>query len=132
MIVVARGWPVVTPATPSFSDVPTTNPFYGYIETAQARMGVISGYGTMRTFRPEQHVTRGQISKMIVSAFAWAINTAGGPHFTDVPASDPFYGFVETAFNHNVISGYGDRTFRPGNPVTRAQLSKMLYAALGQ
>jgi hypothetical protein len=71
------------------------------------------------------------LSKMIVSAFGWAINTSGGPHFTDVPAGDPFYGFVETAFNHNVVSGYGT-VFRPGNPVTRAQLSKMLYAALGQ
>jgi hypothetical protein len=129
MIVVARGWPVVAPVTPSFSDVPASNPFYGYIETARAH-GVISGYSD-RTFRPNSTVTRGQLSKMIVSAFGWAINTSGGPHFTDVPASDPFYGFVETAFNHNVVSGYGT-VFRPGNPVTRAQLSKMLYAALGQ
>jgi hypothetical protein len=129
MIVVARGWPVITPATPSFSDVPASNPFYGYIETARAH-GVISGYSD-GTFRPNNTVTRAQLSKMIVGAFAWPINTTGGPHFTDVPATDPFYGFVETAFNHNVISGYGT-VFRPGNPVTRAQLSKMLYAALNQ
>ena len=76
-------------------------------------------------------MTRAQISKMIVTAWAWTINTTGGPHFTDVPPSDPFYGFVETAFNRAIISGYGT-TFRPGNDVTRAQLSKMLYQALHQ
>jgi hypothetical protein len=67
---------------------------------------------------------------MVVSAFGWAANTTGGPHFTDVPRSDPFYSYIETAFNHTVISGYGDGTFRPGNPVTRAQLSKILYQAM--
>jgi hypothetical protein len=129
MIVVARGWAVVTPPTPSFSDVPPSNPFYGYVETAKAH-NVISGYAD-GTFRPNNTVTRGQISKMIVTAFGWAINTSGGPHFTDVPTSNPFYGFIETAFNRAVISGYGT-TFLPNNAVTRAQLSKMLYQALNQ
>ncbi|HMA32892.1 MAG TPA: S-layer homology domain-containing protein [Chloroflexia bacterium] len=129
MIVVARGWPVTTPATPSFADVPASNPFYGYVETARAH-GVISGYAD-GTFRPNNTVTRAQISKMVVTAFGWAINTTGGPHFADVPPTDPFYGYIETAYNHSIVSGYGT-TFRPGNNVTRAQLSKMLYGAMNQ
>ncbi len=128
IIVVARGWSLANPARPSFTDVPTSYPFYRYIETAKSH-GVISGYSD-GTFRPGNTVTRGQICKMVVSAFGWAITTAGGPHFSDVPRADPFYSYVETAVNHNVVSGYGDGTFRPGNPVTRAQLSKILYQAM--
>ncbi|MFL5731794.1 MAG: S-layer homology domain-containing protein [Chloroflexia bacterium] len=133
MTVTALGWPLVTPASPTFRDVPATNPFYSYIETAKSH-GVISGYSCGANcfdFRPNNNVTRGQTCKIIVTAFAWPINTAGGPHFTDVPATDPFYNYVETAFNRAIVSGYGT-TFRPGNSITRAQVSKMLYLSLTQ
>ena len=62
----------------------------------------------------------------------WATNLAGGPHFTDVPSSNPFYVFVETAYNHSIISGYSDSTFRPGNNATRGQISKIVYQAITQ
>ena len=57
-------------------------------------------------------------------ARAWTIDTQGGPHFTDVPQSDTFYGFIETALNKGVISGYADHTFRPGNSATRGRLPR--------
>ena len=136
MVTIALGWPVVTPATPSFRDVPTSNSFYSYVETVKAH-GVISGYPCGSAgepcpgayFRPNNNVTRAQSSKMIVIAFGWPINTSGGPHFTDVPANDGFYPYVETAFNYAIVTGYGTE-FRPNNNVTRAQLSKMLYQAM--
>ena len=128
MIVLSEGWPINTTGGPHFVDVPSSNPFYGFIETAYNR-GVISGYSD-HTFRWGSNVTRGQAAKIIVAARGWLINTTGGPHFTDVPASNPFYPFIETAFNRGIISGYGDGTFRWGSDVTRAQLSKVLYLAL--
>ena len=57
---------------------------------------------------------------------------SGGPHFTDVPTTDPFYAFVETAYNHTIISGYSDGTFRPGANATRGQISKIVYSAITQ
>jgi hypothetical protein len=69
---------------------------------------------------------------MIVYAFGWALNTPRGPHFSDVPTSNPFYAYIETAFNRAIITGYADGTFRPNASVTRAQLSKMLYLAMNQ
>jgi len=124
MAVLSAGWPLYTPPTPSFIDVPTNDPFYGYIETAHQH-GIISGYAN-NTFRPGNLVTRGQTTKIVVGFKGWAINTTGGPHFTDVPANNPFYQWVETAYNKGVISGYADHTFRWGNNVTRAQLAKVL------
>ena len=100
--------------------MPAEQPFYTFIETA-FNHGIISGYAD-GTFRPGANVTRGQFRKIIVGAQGWAIDTSGGPHFSDVPPSNPFYAFVETAFNHGIISGYADGTFRPA-PTPRAARS---------
>ena len=51
------------------------------------------------------------------------------PTFRDVPVSNAFYQYIETAYSHNIISGYVDGTFRPGNNVTRAQLCKIVVLA---
>jgi len=130
LIVLARSWPIDTTGGPHFTDVPPTSPFYGFVETAYNH-GAISGYSD-GTFRPGADVTRGQLTKIIVTAQGWSIDTIGGPHFTDVPPAAPFYGFVETAYNHGVISGYADGTFRPGSTATRGQITKIVYGALNQ
>ena len=92
------------------------------IETAYNH-GIISGYAD-GMFRWGNNVTRGQLSKIIVLAEGWTIDTTGGPHFTDVPTTSLFYGYIETAFNHQIISGYADGTFHPVNSATRGQISK--------
>src|SRR5205823_13896571 len=67
--------------------------------------------------------------------------------FQDVPSTQPFFGYIEAAYAHNIISGYtgngsyinpctglveqtGLLYFRPCNTATRAQLSKMIYLAI--
>jgi uncharacterized protein (UPF0264 family) len=123
IIVLGAGLTINTAGGPHFSDVPASNPFYTFIETLYNR-GAISGYAD-GTFRPNNDVTRGQTAKIITGAFQWPINTANGPTFSDVPASDPFYAFVQTVYNRGVISGYADNTFRPNNNITRAQIAKI-------
>jgi hypothetical protein len=127
IMVLAEGWPVEC-ATQHFSDVPPNNVFYCYIETAYNH-GIISGYAD-GTFRPGNNVTRGQLCKIIVLAEEWPVDTSGGPHFSDVPEGSAFYDYVETAYNHAIISGYADGTFRPGNPATRGQICKIVYNAI--
>ncbi len=121
--------PTVTPTTcvMNFSDVPTANPFYDFIYCLYCR-GAITGYKD-GTFRPYDTTTRGQVTKMMVIAFDMPINTTGGPHFTDVPVSYVFYPYVETANNTGLITGYSDKTFHPGDDVTRGQLAKIVVQA---
>ena len=128
IVVGGEGWAFVTPTTAHFSDVPAGSTFYAFIETALAH-GIISGYSD-GTFRPSNPVTRGQLSKIIVGAQGWPVNLSGAPHFGDVAAANIFYPAIETAFNHGIISGYNDGTFRPGNPATRGQIAKIVYLAL--
>ena len=153
MVVLAAGWPLVNPPSPTFRDVPPGSTFYPFIETAAAR-GVISGYNCGgpgepcpgRYFRPANNVTRAQTAKMVVVSRAWPVIVPGSPRFADVPydpSNTSLYAYVETAASRGIISGYpcggpgepcdGQNRpyYRPGNSVTRAQLSKMLSSALG-
>ena len=39
------------------------------------------------------------------------------------------YQYIETLVARGIVGGYADGTFRPGNPVTRGQLTKFIYNA---
>lgn len=64
-------WQLIYPSTATFTDVPTNNTFFPYVETAVAK-GVISGYECGgpgepcpgRYFRTQLEATRAQISKI--------------------------------------------------------------------
>jgi hypothetical protein len=123
--------PTVTqsPCAITFTDVLPTDYFYEHVRCLYCR-GAISGYAD-NTFRPYNNITRGQTCKIVVIAFEIPINTQNGPHFTDVPPDHPFYEWVETAYNEEIVAGYDDGTFRPYNNVTRGQLVKIVCNAAG-
>ncbi len=150
MVALASRWVVLLPPTPDFADVPTSSPFYAYVEKAYI-MGVISGYACggpgepcddqqRPYFRPNAGVTRAQIAKILVLAEHFPTDTSGGPHFVDVPPAHPFYDPVETAYHHGLMSGYACGAagepcpglyLRPYGSATRGQISKMIYEAIG-
>ena len=63
MFVSAMGWSEIYPPAPTFSDVPADLWAYGYVELA-ASYAVIGGYDD-GTFRPNNLITRAQVSKML-------------------------------------------------------------------
>ena len=127
IIVLLYGWPLLNPTQGHFSDVPPGSAYYTVIETAYAR-GIISGYAD-GTFLPNALVNRGQISKIVTLAAGWTPLAPTQGHFGDVPPTSPYYSSVETALAHGILSGYGDGSFRPGNPATRGQVAKIAYLA---
>jgi hypothetical protein len=50
--------------------------------------------------------------------------------FTDVDAGHPYSTAVSDLFARGVVSGYADGSFRPENPMLRAQFAKMIVGAL--
>jgi hypothetical protein len=121
--------PTATPCPINFSDVHPSDYFYTAVQYLYCR-GIISGYSD-GTFRPYNNTTRAQLCKIIVLAQGWSLLDPPNPTFSDVPRTNVFYQYIETAVSHNIISGYSDGTFRPGNDVTRAQLSKIIVLARG-
>jgi len=67
MIVLAKGWALLFPEPPSFTDVPSDYWGFGFIEAVRAQ-GVVAGYAD-HTFRPGNEATRSQLSKMLSTAF---------------------------------------------------------------
>lgn len=128
IVVLGEGWPLYSPPRPTFNDVFPADWHYQYIETANFH-GIITGYGD-GAFRPQNNITRGQLSKVIVLASLWSLLDPEVPHFIDVPRGSTFYTYIETAYAHQIISGYGDGSFRPQLNATRGQYCKMLYVAL--
>jgi hypothetical protein len=93
-------------------------------------------------FRPNNNVTRGQLSKIVVVAAGWSLLNPATPSFADVLPGTAFYPFVETAYCKGIISGYncggagepcdtGNRPyFRQYNNAVRAQIAKIVHGAM--
>jgi hypothetical protein len=125
----AQNWPLITPATARFRDVPPTFWGFSYVETAAA-MGLIDGYAD-GGFHPVAPISRGQVAKLIARAAGWPAPPPGAPQrFRDVPPSHWAFPYVTQAAAHGLLSGYADGTFQPERGATRAQMSKILYALL--
>ncbi|MBB4824985.1 hypothetical protein HNO89_002211 [Sporosarcina luteola] len=55
---------------------------------------------------------------------------ASAPQFSDVPASKHFAEAVYELAGRNIIGGYPDGTFKPGNPITRGQAAAIIAKML--
>jgi murein DD-endopeptidase MepM/ murein hydrolase activator NlpD len=117
------------PCGMSFSDLPDTHWAYTYISYLYCR-SVVAGFPD-GTFRPDDYPSRGLFTKWITLGLGWNLYNPYFPTFTDVASGSDFYQYVETAHLRGIINGYTDGTFRPDNPVTRAQAAKMLSLAKG-
>jgi len=66
IVVLGAAWPLITPPSPTFTDVAPSTVFYGFIETA-VRHGAVGGYSD-GTFHPSATAFRGQIAKIVYLA----------------------------------------------------------------
>jgi hypothetical protein len=108
----------------SFGDVPTTNPFYRFIETLLHR-GVTSGCSAT-DYCPLSNTTRGQMAPFVLVAkegAGYLPPACTTPVFADVPANNPFCRFVEELARRNVVTGCGGGNYCPNDPVTREQMA---------
>ncbi len=129
-----------TPCHLQFTDVPVGSTFYPYIHCL-ACLGIINGYSD-GTFKPNNQVTRGQLSK-IVSNSARFSDPQPNQMFQDVPLGSIFQVFIGRLASRGYIKGYpcggpgepcqpGNMPyFRPGNNATRGQISKIDANAAG-
>ena len=92
-----------------------------------ADKNIVSGIGN-NMFNPNGLVTREQLAKIVVGAFAPTAE-AGAIDFTDVNNGDWYYEFIAKAKNSGIVSGMGDGTFGVGKNVTRQDMCVMIYNA---
>ena len=102
----------------SFNDVPASHwaaNYIGYME----QFGIVTGYAD-GSFRPDAPVTRAEFAA-IASRFEKL--TEGTMSFADVPATYWAASYINFAATRGWVNGYADGTFRPENPITRAEVA---------
>ncbi len=97
------------------------------IEIMAAR-GIVRGM-TPQLFAPDDTVTRGQFTAMLVRTLGLT-GDARGVKFTDLPADYWCAADVAVAVKAGLVSGYGNGLFGPNDPITREQMAAMLVRAL--
>ena len=92
--------------------------------------GLMLGVSDTR-FAPNQALSRAMLVTVLYRLADEPDVTADNP-FTDVPAGQWYTNAVIWAAANGIVSGFGDGTFRPNEPATRAQAAVMLcgYAKL--
>ncbi|WP_342372361.1 S-layer homology domain-containing protein [Propioniciclava soli] len=124
------GSPDVTlPATPTFTDVPRSHPFFREIEW-MASTGVTTGYGD-GTYRPDAPVNRDAMAAFF-SRLSERSGFDGYPArdvspFGDVTPDTQFYAEMAWMYDAGISTGYPDRTYRPVTPVLRDAMAAFMY-----
>jgi len=89
-------------------------------------LGYMGGVSSTH-FAPNAVLTRGMLATILYAMEDRPDVTENAP-FTDVPAGQWYTNAVAWAAANGIAGGFGDGTFRPNEPVTRAQAAVMLRA----
>lgn len=95
-------------------------------------LGVIEGYGNHK-FGPNDTLTRAQACAIIVRAMLTdeEIFRDYNDTFVDVNWNDWYRSYVDTAYRHSYMHGYGKGYFGPTDQVTYAQFATIITNVLG-
>jgi hypothetical protein len=111
----------------SFSDV-TTDAWYNNAISTAAMAGILNGY-TDGTFQPNQSITRAEFAAIAARFLSSEVEDNGVARFSDISGH-----WAEDSINRAVaagwINGYTDGTFRPDQPITRAEVVSVINSML--
>ena len=119
---------VETPWNNPFADVSERGWYYEAVRFAQER-GLMNGYSNGR-FGANDTLSRAQLAQIL-------FNKEGRPgvdyllDFSDVGGRSWYAEAVRWAASQGIVSGYGNGTFGPNDPITREQLAVMLWRYSG-
>jgi len=90
------------------------------------QVGMISDGYADGSWRPWNNIPRNQFTKMAVEAYKIPLKNPATPTFTDVPASDLYYQYIEGAKAAGLINGVGGGKFAPDATITREQAAAII------
>ena len=117
--------------TPTFRDI--ANDIYASEIKEAVSLGFVAGFAQDNTFRPQVAVTREELVSLVLEGLKgipganikFPTNISLRP-YSDVDTSRWSAAKVQFARDNNIVSGYKDGTFKPTQPVTRAELMAVL------
>lgn len=115
---------------PEYPPVMDTNP-----ALLDGDMGIAYVYGRSATqFAPNASITRGEVAAILFRLMSENAKTryySNVNAFSDVESTAWYNEAISTLVEASVLGGYGDGTFRPDQPVTRAELATIIVRVQG-
>ena len=112
----------------TFEDVKTDYWFYKEVETLY-NIGIVDGTDEHK-FAPDAPVSRAEFAVM-AARFA-GLDYEGGNIFEDVPAGHWAYSYINAAANAGWVEGYPDGSFRPDEPISRAEVVRLVNGMINR
>ncbi len=97
---------------------------------ALSNRGIVNGVGNYR-FAPDRAITRAEAVAMIVKAYKPAAKPASLRRFKDMSSNHWAAEFVQKAVQQGWVNGYPNGSFKPDEPITRAQMAVLIGKAEG-
>jgi hypothetical protein len=114
-------------ATPAYSDM-NASQWFNKAVSSMANGKYVTGYPN-GTFGGNKSITR---AEFVAIAARFMNAKAGTVTFTDVPSSNWAYQYISTAVAYGWINGYPDGSFKPNQPITRAEAMKIINTMLAR
>ena len=106
-----------------FTDVSVSDWFYEAVRYVYDR-GLMNGI-TSTTFGPNRTTERGMIVTILYRLEGEP--TVGASTFSDVASNFYYTDAIAWAAENDIVNGYPDGTFRPGQAITRQEMATILY-----
>lgn len=115
----------------SLGDVRFTDIGNNWAQFYIIRMVVRGIVDNVETYRPNDNLTRAEFVKIVINSAGWTLPTdAGTLPFNDVPSDMWYAPYVSLALSRGMITS-ANAGFRPNDPISRAEATKILMTALG-
>ena len=118
--------PSTTPQGTGTAAAPTST---GQVPTATGQVATSTSVASQTSVSASATVVATAANATATSVSATSTPPACAITFTDVPTTHTFYSSVMCLACQNILGGYSDGSFRPGNDVTRGQLAKIVAGA---
>jgi hypothetical protein len=118
------------PASQRFGDVPSSNPFYAFIDEMAVRQITLGCGGG--NYCPASPVLRQEMAAFVIRALGnFNPPDPASQRFQDVPPSNPFYKFIDQMAVLGITLGCSASPplYCPTDTVTRAQMAAFLVRA---
>jgi len=113
-----------------FYDVPVSHYAYESINNLY-NIGAIN-YREAYKYSPDALISRAEFVHMLLSTVGIISFEQHSSIFKDVDPNDPYASYIDIAYRLGIVDGVGNDQFKPGDPVKRDALIKMIITASGK
>jgi uncharacterized repeat protein (TIGR03803 family) len=116
--------------TPYFTDVPESNEYFKFIQKLK-ELGITAGCSATE-FCPDDSVTRDEMAAFVIRARyeTTPFSYPSAPYFTDEPATDPFFPFVQKLAQMGITGGCAPELYCPTETLPRGQMAVFIATGL--